>query len=153
MAKKTETTATSKDLVVNDRLTIPARDLSWSASRASGPGGQNVNKVATKVTLRFDLRGTDAVNGAQKARLRKLAGSRIDALGMIVLNAQAERSQRQNLDRARDRLRKLVEKALVPPKRRVATRPSRASKRRRVDEKRRRGEQKKARSKVSTSDD
>ncbi len=104
--------AASNDLVISDGLTIPARDLSWSASRASGPGGQNVNKVSTKVTLRFDLRGTEALTRAQKLRLRKLAGKRVDAQGSLVLNAQAERSQRQNLERARDRLRKLIGRLL-----------------------------------------
>jgi len=143
----------SKDLVINDRVTVPARDLSWTASRASGPGGQNVNKVATKVTLRFDLRGTEALTRAQKGRLRKLAGRRIDAQGALTINAQAERSQRQNLERARDGLRKLVRKALVPPKRRVETKPTRASRRKRLENKRRRGDQKKARGKVSQIDD
>jgi ribosome-associated protein len=142
-----------KDLVVNERLTVPGRDLSWSASRASGPGGQNVNKVATKVTLRFDLRGTDSLTRTQKARLRKLAGKRIDAQGALVVNAQAERSQRQNLERARDGLRKLIGKALVPPKRRVATKPSRTAKRKRLENKRRRGDQKRVRGKVSQVDD
>jgi len=143
----------SKDLVINDRVTVPARDLSWTASRASGPGGQNVNKVATKVTLRFDLRGTEALTRAQKGRLRKLAGRRIDAQGALTINAQAERSQRQNLERARDGLRKLVRRALVPPKRRVETKPTRASKRKRLENKRRRGDQKKARGRVSQVDD
>lgn len=143
----------SKDLVINDRVTVPARDLSWTASRASGPGGQNVNKVATKVTIRFDLNGTEALTRAQKARLRKLAGKRIDAKGALMINAQAERSQRQNLERARDGLRKLIRRALVPPKRRVATKPTRASKRRRLDDKRWRGEQKRARGRVSQADD
>ena len=143
----------SKDLFINDRVTVPARDLSWTASRASGPGGQNVNKVATKVTIRFDLNGTEALTRAQKARLRKLAGKRIDAKGALMINAQAERSQRQNLERARDGLRKLIRRALVPPKRRVATKPTRASKRRRLDDKRWRGEQKRARGRVSQADD
>jgi ribosome-associated protein len=148
-----EPQATSTGLVVNERLTVPARDLSWSASRSSGPGGQNVNRVATKVTLRFDLRGTQLLTRMQKTRLRKLAGKRIDAEGAIVLTAQAERSQRQNLEQARDRLRELIARALVQPKRRVATKPTRSSKRRRLEDKRRRGEQKKVRGQVSQVDD
>jgi ribosome-associated protein len=147
------TPARSKDLVINDRVTVRARDLSWSASRSSGPGGQNVNKVATRVTLRFDLYGTEALTRAQKIRLRKLAGKRIDAQGALMINAQAERSQRQNLERARAGLRRLIGKALVPPKRRVATKPTRSAKRKRLEDKRRRGEQKKARSKVGRIDE
>jgi len=131
----------TKDLLINPQLVVPARDLSWRASRASGPGGQNVNKVATKVTLRFDLRGTDSLTRAQKARLRKLAGRRLDAQGALMISAQAERSQ------------KLVRKALVAPKLRIGTKPSRASKRRRLESKRRRGEQKKARGRVRQVDD
>jgi ribosome-associated protein len=148
----TEPQVTSKDLVIHQRLTIPARDLSWSASRSSGPGGQNVNKVASKVTLRFDLRGTDALSRTQKTRLRKLAGKRIDSLGVLAITAQAERSQRQNLEQARDRLRKLIARALVPPKRRVATKPTRSSQRKRLQDKRRRSDQKKVRGKVSQTD-
>jgi len=148
-----EPQATNKDLVINHRLTIPARDLSWTASRSSGPGGQNVNKVATRVTLRFDLRGTDSLTRAQKSRLRKLAGRRLDAQGALMISAQAERSQRQNLERARDNLRKLIGKALIVPKRRIGTKPTHASKRRRLEGKRRRGDQKKARGKVSQTDD
>jgi ribosome-associated protein len=121
-----------KALPINDRVLIPGRDLSWSAARASGPGGQNVNKVATKVTVRFDLRGTDALTHAQKRRLRNIAGRRLDADGGVLVSAQAERSQLQNLERARATLRRLILKSLVEPKRRVATKPSRAQKRRRL---------------------
>jgi ribosome-associated protein len=104
------------------------------------------------VTLRFDLRGTDALSRTQKTRLRKLAGKRIDSLGVLAITAQAERSQRQNLEQARDRLRKLIARALVPPKRRVATKPTRSSQRRRLQDKRRRSDQKKVRGKVSQTD-
>ena len=143
----------NKDLVVDGRVTISGSDLSWSASRSSGPGGQNVNKVATKVTLRFDLPGTEALSRAQKSRLRKLAGRRLDAEGGVLVRAQAERSQRQNLARARDGLRRLILRALLPPKRRVATKPTHASKRRRLEGKRRKGEKKRLRARVGRYDD
>ncbi len=143
----------NKDLVIDERVTIPGSDLSWSASRSSGPGGQNVNKVATKVTLRFDLRGTDALSRSQKSRLRRLAGRRLDAEGGVLVTAQAERSQRQNLARARDGLRRLIVKALPTPKRRVATKPTRAAKRRRLEDKRQRSQRKRSRARVSHHDD
>ena len=140
------------DLVINDRITVPGGDLSWTASRSSGPGGQNVNKVATKVTLRFDLRGTRALGRAQKARLREIAGRRLDSEGALLISAQAERSQKRNLERARAGLRRLIQQALPAPKRRVPTKPSRAAKRRRLQEKRNRGERKRSRSRVSADD-
>ena len=141
-----------KDLVVNDQVTISEADLSWSASRSSGPGGQNVNKVATKVTLRFDLARSDALTEAQKRRLKKLAGRRLDANGSILVSAQAERSQAQNLERARESLRRLVRRALVAPKRRVATKPSKAQRRRRLEAKRRMSEKKRGRRPVLAND-
>jgi ribosome-associated protein len=141
-----------KGLEIHDQLSIPSRDLSWSAARSSGPGGQNVNKVATKVILRFDLDGTAALTQAQKRRLRKLAGRRLDAEGGILISAQAERSQRQNLERARASLRRLILKALVVPKRRVATKPSKSQKRRRLQDKRRQSEKKKHRAPVRGED-
>ena len=137
-----------KRLDIDGEIAIPARDLSWRATRSSGPGGQNVNKVATKVTLRFDLEGTDALTPAQKRRLRKLAGRRLDADGAVLVSAQAERSQSQNLERARAALRRLVKKALVAPKRRVATKPTRAQRRRRLEDKRRQSEKKRRRGPV-----
>ncbi len=141
-----------KGLPINDCLRIPSRDLSWSATCASGPGGQNVNKVATKVTLRFDLDGTDALTQTQKRRLRKLAGRRVDADGGLLISAQAERSQSQNLERARANLRRLILKSLVVPKRRVATKPSKGQKRRRLKDKRHQSEKKKLRSAVRGDD-
>ncbi|MBT8467404.1 MAG: aminoacyl-tRNA hydrolase [Myxococcales bacterium] len=141
-----------KGLAIHDQLSIPSRDLSWSAARSSGPGGQNVNKVATKVILRFDLDATAALTQAQKRRLRKLAGRRLDAEGGILISAQAERSQSQNLERARTSLRRLILKALIVPKRRVATKPSKSQKRRRLRDKRRQSEKKKHRAPVQGDD-
>lgn len=142
----------NKDLIVDERVTIPGSDLSWSASRSSGPGGQNVNKVATKVTLRFDLRGTEVLSRAQKSRLRKLAGRRLDAEGGVLVTAQAERSQRQNLARARAGLRRLILNALPTPKHRVPTKPTRAARRRRLEDKRQRSQKKRSRARVSRDD-
>ena len=134
------------DLPITSRVVLPASDLSWTAVRSSGPGGQNVNKVATKVDLRFDLPGTVALSDAVKRRLRELAGpSRLDAEGRIALQSDGQRSQSGNLDAARARLRALVLEALAPPKVRRATKPSRGAKRRRLDEKRRQGDKKRAR--------
>lgn len=137
-----------KMLPIDGRVTIPGKDLSWTAVRASGPGGQHVNKSSTKVTVRFDLEGTEALTARQKSRLRKLAGRRLDAEGGLRVSAQAERSQRQNLERARQSLRRLIRQALVEPRQRVETKPSRAQKRRRLEAKRRRSEKKKRRAPV-----
>ena len=134
---------TPDGLVVQADLTIPERDLSMRATRASGPGGQNVNRVATKVELSFDLRGSTALDEPTKARLRRLAKNRLDAAGNLVITSQVTRSQ--NLDDAREKLAALVRAALVVPKRRRATRPTRASKERRLDSKRRQSQKKQAR--------
>jgi ribosome-associated protein len=123
-------------LFVTASLTIPAADLAWSAVRASGPGGQNVNKVASKVELRFDVARTTALDGYAKERLRALAGSRMDALGVLLITSQLTRDQSRNLEDARQKLAELVRLALVRPKTRRATRPSRAAVRARLDDKR-----------------
>jgi ribosome-associated protein len=127
------------------RAVIPGADLRWVAVRSAGPGGQNVNKVATKVELRFDLPGTRALSAEQKARLRQLARRRLDADGFVVVTSQRTRNRLQNLADARRKLADLVAEALVPPAPRVATRPSRAAVRRRMEDKRRRAERKRGR--------
>lgn len=129
-------------LVVTANVLIPASDLAWSASRASGPGGQNVNKVASKVDLRFDLPGTSALDGPTKARLRAQCASRLDADGWLVVVAQATRDQARNLELAREKLRELVVRALTVPKKRRATRPSKRAVQRRLDAKHRQSEKK-----------
>jgi ribosome-associated protein len=125
-----------EDLPVAENVVIPARDLSWSAARASGPGGQNVNKVASKVDLRFDLEGTAALTEAQKARLRALAANRLDGDGRVQITSQAGRDQAQNLEAARATLAALVRRALVPSKPRRPTKPSHGARERRLSEKR-----------------
>jgi ribosome-associated protein len=132
----------SEPLVIDAVVTIPAAELSWTAVRASGPGGQNVNKVASKVELRFDVEGSRALTEDVKARLRALAGSRIDNAGRLLLTSQLTRDQARNLDDARVKLAALVKAALHPPRKRKATRPSLGSKRRRLESKRRQGEKK-----------
>lgn len=142
----------TRDLVVNARVTIPASDLSWTAVRSSGPGGQNVNKVASKVELRFHLETTGALDAATKARLRALAGHRIDADGALVVVAQASRNQLRNLHDARERVVDLVRAALRAPRVRRATRPTRAAVRARLADKQHRAATK-ARRQAPSADD
>lgn len=132
-------------LQVNDRITIPAAELSWTAARSGGPGGQNVNKVASKVELRFDLAATRSLSEDTKARLRSLAGWRIDAEGKLLVTSQLTRDQLRNLEDARAKLAELIRRALYVPPPRRPTRPSRAAKARRMDEKRVVGERKRER--------
>jgi ribosome-associated protein len=136
----------------NVTVTIPARELEWTAVRASGPGGQNVNKVSSKVELRFDFEGSDALSPTIKARLRALAQHRLDAEGRILITSQVTRNQPQNLQDARARLAELIAKATVAPKKRRPTRPSKAAKRARVTDKRLQSKKKQNRAR-KTSDD
>lgn len=128
------------DLYINSRVTIPGVDLSWTAVRSSGPGGQNVNKVSSKVDLRFDLDGCVVLPAAVKRRLRDIA--RVDAGGRVVVTSQVTRNRVRNLADARERLADLIRRALVEPKRRKKTKPSRRAQRRRLDAKKRHSDKK-----------
>ena len=123
-------------LYIDPRVTIPGGELTWTAVRSGGPGGQNVNKVASKVELRFDLPGTRALAPDVKARLRNLAASKLDALGRVLLTSQRTRDQVKNLADAREKLAELIRRALFVPKARRPTKPSRGSKERRLEGKR-----------------
>lgn len=133
------------DLPVTSTLVIPGSELSWTAVRASGPGGQNVNKVASKVELRFDLERSSALAAPVKQRLRRLAENRVDAQGRLVVVSQLTRDQARNLEDARTKLAALIERALHVPKPRKPTKPSRSQRQRRLDEKQRHSEKKRAR--------
>jgi len=117
-------------------IEIPDTDLELAFIRSSGPGGQNVNKVASAVQLRFDLAGTRVIPEHVKVRLRRLAGNRVTDDGSLLIVARETRSQEQNRRAAMQRLQDLIARALIEPKRRVATRPTRGSKERRLEGKR-----------------
>jgi len=141
------------DLFISGQLTIPGTDLSFTNVTASGPGGQNVNKVATKVDLRFDLAGTEVLDEATKARLRVLAGARMDAEGRVVIVSQKTRKLGRNVEDARERLAELIREALVRPKKRRPTKPSRGAQRRRLEAKHQASEKKQGRRRVGSDDD
>jgi ribosome-associated protein len=131
---------------ITERIVLEDRELEESFIRASGPGGQNLNKVSSAVQLRFDARRSPSLPNDVSIRLQKMAGSKLTRDGVIVITANRHRSQDQNRDEARERLFEMIREAANPPPPRRATKPTRAAKKRRVDSKVKRGHVKKMRS-------
>jgi ribosome-associated protein len=134
-------------LEVTPQIVIPDHEIGERFVRASGPGGQNVNKVSTAVELRFDL-AASSLPAEMKARLAEIAGKKIIAGGVLVIDSREHRTQAQNREAARARLVALLRLAAIRPKKRQKTRPSRAAKERRLTEKKRKAETKAGRKPV-----
>ncbi len=124
---------------ITDRISLDENDLSWEFVRSSGPGGQNVNKVATAVQLRFDAAHARGLPPDVRTRVMALAGKRLTADGVLIINARRFRTQERNRGDALERLIELIRAAAHPPKRRISTRPTAASKERRIRSKQTRG--------------
>lgn len=135
-------------LWISETLHIADWELSESFVRSSGPGGQNVNKVSTAVELRFEAERSPHLSPAVKARLKKIAGRKWTLEGALIVQVEDTRSQARNREIARERLAEMVRAALVAPKRRIATKPTLGSQRRRITAKVQRGEVKSLRGKV-----
>jgi ribosome-associated protein len=142
----------AEPIVVAEGVTVPPSALTVRATRSSGPGGQNVNKVASRVELRVDLDRVEGLSDDARARLRGAAEGRLDAEGRLLVTSQRTRDQHRNLEDAREKVRALVRRALAAPKRRKPTRVTAAAKATRLRGKKRQGERKRGRAAVRPDD-
>jgi ribosome-associated protein len=140
-------------LIITDTLQIPLREIDFNFVRSSGPGGQNVNKVATACQLRFDVYTSLSLPPDIRERLIQNAGNRINREGVLVIDARRHRTRERNRQDALHRLAKLIQEAVIPPTPRKATRPPFSSKRNRLDAKRQQSQKKQLRGKVDDQDD
>ncbi|MCK9996759.1 MAG: aminoacyl-tRNA hydrolase [Candidatus Krumholzibacteria bacterium] len=134
-------------LVINDKVEIPLSELVYTASRSSGPGGQHVNTSDTRIQLRWNVKESVALDDAEQALVLKVLASRLTEAGDLILASDSHRSQRRNREDVTQRLATMVREALIPPKPRKKTKPSRASREKRLDEKRKKARTKKDRGK------
>jgi len=132
-------------LIINDKVQVPLSELTFTASRSSGPGGQHVNTTDSRIQVRWNVLDSVALTETEKALVRKILASRLTEAGDLILVSDTHRSQRRNREEVTQRLASLVREALIPPKPRKKTRPTRASKEKRLDEKRKKSRTKKDR--------
>ena len=140
------------DLIVNARVTIPAAELEFTATRASGPGGQHVNTSDTRIQLRWNVTASSALGETQRRRVLAALASRLTTDGDLLLACDTHRSQRRNREEVAGRLAALLRRALVPPRPRKPTRPTRASREKRIEQKKRRGSVKRTRGHAGDDD-
>ena len=144
--------SSSDILIVTARIRIPRSEFQFSFSRSSGPGGQNVNKVSSRATLRWDLAGSPSISNALRERFQARFHQRINAKGELLIHSERYRDQPRNVDDCLEKLKQLIAEVASPPKKRRPTKPTRSSNRRRLEQKKRRAQTKQRRSRPRNDD-